>query len=181
MVESRRTPRVTIENARILPGPFKNFAGRGDQYNREGVRFLHVEIPADLVERMQNDGWNIRFLDPREEGDLPTPILKVEVSFNPKATPPEIYLVKRFDDPDIQDARTRLDEGSVETLDYMPMRNVDLIIHPYAWDVNGKTCIKAYLHKMFITVDTDGLDAKHADVPEGRQSPVHSGGPRFSE
>ena len=181
MVESqKRIPRVTIENARILPGPFKNFAGNGDQYNREGVRFFHVEIPEQLVAPMQADGWNIKFLDPREEGDSPTPILKVFVSFNPNAAPPELYLVKHFDDPEIQDKRTRLDESAVETLDYMPMANVDLILHPYKWEVNGNTGIKAYLNKMFVTVNTDSLDAKYSDVPDEGQVPGH-GGPRFSE
>ena len=155
----KRIPRVTIEGVRILGGPFKNFSGRGDQYNREGDRHFTIEVPENLIEPMRNDGWQIKELAPREEGDTPTPILKVKVSYNPKAQPPDIVLVK-------MNRRTTLEESMVDTLDYLPMKNVDLIIHPYAWDVNGKQGVTAYLHKMFITVDTDELDAKYADIPE---------------
>lgn len=170
MAEKKKfIPRVTIEDARLI---FRNFEGRGDQYNREGDRNFTVILPPELVEPMQKDGWNIRFLKPREEGDDPTPSIPVKVSYNPNARPPEVVIIK-------SNGRTYLDESLVGMLDHFDIKTVDVMLHPYVWEMNGKTGVKAYLHKIFVTINEDELDLKYADVPDAQKA-VPSG-PRFEE
>jgi hypothetical protein len=139
-----------VEDARII---FRNFAGKEGQYNREGDRNFAVVLPADIADQMLRDGWNVRFLDAREEGDEPTAYISVAVNFSNR--PPRIMLLTST-------SRTQLDEKSVEVLDWADIRTADLIARGYDWTVNGKTGTKAYLQSLFVTIEEDALERKYA-------------------
>lgn len=144
------TQNIVIENARIL---FRNFEGRGDRFNREGNRNFNVVIPSiEMAEELLSDGWNVKFLQPRDEGDESTPIMEVGVSF--KVAPPKIFMVTRHN-------KTLMDEKTIESLDYAEIANVDLVIRPYNWEVNGKCGVKAYVKTMYVTIEEDEFADKY--------------------
>lgn len=155
---ANRPGTVMIENARII---FRNFAGLEGQYNRAGDRNFGVVLEPALAEQMEKDGWNVKYLRPREEGDEPTPWVQVSVSY--KGRPPRIVMVTyRGDKPQ----RVTLPEELVEMVDFADIANADLILNPYVWNVNGKSGIKAYLKSLFVTISQDELERKYADVEE---------------
>jgi hypothetical protein len=145
---------IVMEDVRIV---FRNFAGREGQYNREGDRNFAVLLEDKLAETLLADGWNVKRLKAREEGDIEQAYLQVSVGF--KVLPPRLVMITSR-------GRTTLTEAEVEMLDWADIRTVDLIIRPYEWVVNGKSGIKAYLKSLFITIQEDALDLKYADIED---------------
>lgn len=139
-----------VEDARLV---FRNFSGKEGQYNRDGDRNFSVILTDDLAKVMLNDGWNVKYLASREEGDPDTPYIQVAVSY--KNRPPRVIMITST-------SRTNLSEESISVLDWADIQTCDLIARAYEWEVNGKTGIKAYLQSMFITIEEDALERKYA-------------------
>jgi len=148
---------VLMEGVRII---FRNFQGKEGQYNRAGDRNFGVILPPDVAEVMLADGWNVKYLKPREDDEgeeqEETPWLSVSLNFD-KGRPPKVMMVT-------DRGRTALDEHNVDLLDWADIKNVDLIVRPYTWEVSGRTGIKAYLQSMYVTIEEDELERKYAEM-----------------
>ena len=150
---SRNDGTLIMEDARIV---FRNFAGAEGQYNREGDRNFCVLLEDDTAEMMQEDGWNIKRLKPRDGAEQGTAYIQVSVGF--KGRPPRMVMIT-------SKGRVDLDEEACILLDWADILTVDLIIRPYHWNVNGRTGVKAYLKSIFVVINEDYLELKYNDVP----------------
>jgi hypothetical protein len=146
---NKRIDNIVVENARLI---FKNFAGEESKFNRAGNRNFCVILDGDSAEDLRQMGWNVKALRPREDEDEPTYYLQVTVAFG--NFPPKVVMISGK-------TKTALDEESIDTLDYAEIANVDLIIRPYHWEVNGKEGIKAYLKTMYVTIEQDVFAGKY--------------------
>jgi len=145
---------ITIEGARI---GFRNFAGKESQFNPNGNKHFSIFLDHKLGETLENDGWNIKWLEPREEGDPPTAHMQVGVSF--ANIPPKVIVVT-------SGGKTRLNDETIPTLDWAEISNVDIIIRPYNWAVGKKTGVKAYVKTMYVTVVEDEFESKYNNIGE---------------
>jgi hypothetical protein len=153
---------ITLEDVNIV---FRNFSGAEGQFNKARDRNFGLLIGPDDAEAMTRDGWNIKYLKPREEGDEAQAWLKIKVNFNGR--PPRVVLIS--ENGEGHKSKTSIDETMVSILDWAPIETVDLIINPYEWSVNGNTGITAYLQSIFVTLAQDDLEKKYANVPETGQ------------
>ena len=146
---------VLMEGVRII---FRNFAGKEGQYNREGDRNFAVLLDDTTAEAMTVDGWNVKWLKPREDDEEETQQAYLPVSVNfEKGRPPRVVMITSR-------GRTNLDGTDVELLDWADITNVDLIVRPYTWEVSGKTGVKAYLQSLYVTIEEDELERKYAEM-----------------
>lgn len=149
---------IAIENARIA---FRNFSGKEGKYNPEGRRNFCVFLESDVAEELKMDGWNIRWLEPRNPDEEKQAYLQVAVNFS--VAPPKIVAITSRN-------KTVLDETTISILDWAEIESCDLIIRPYNWEVSGKRGVKAYIKTMYITLAEDEFEEKYRDVPDSAAS-----------
>lgn len=154
---------IMIENAQIR---FRNFSGKAGKFNPEGRRNFCVLLEdPKIVQMMEEDGWNVRYLQPRDDGEEPQPYIQVAVSF--ENTPPKIVLIT-------SGGKTILEENDVNILDWAEIESVDLTIRPYNWTMSGRSGVKGYLKNMYVTIVEDAFENKYRDVPASAMNSIGS-------
>lgn len=147
--------KLVLENASVI---FRNFSGQPSQFNPEGKRNFCVLLDTEMANKLKSEGWNIRYSNPREDGDEPQAYMQVAVSFD--NYPPTIMLVTSKN-------KTLLKAEDVGMLDWAELEHIDMIIRPYSWEVNGNKGVKAYLKSMYVKVEEDAFSEKYSDIPNG--------------
>ena len=151
---ANRVANISVENARII---FRNFAGKPSKFNAEGKRNFCLLIDDESANKFKLDGWNVKYLNPRDPDDKPQPYIQVSVAFD--NFPPNIFLISGG-------KKTKLNEDTVSVLDYAEIENVDLIIRPYSWEVSGKSGVKAYVKNMYVTIVENEFEKKYRDLDD---------------
>lgn len=153
-------PNVDIYHARLM---FRNFRGLAKQFNIAGKRNFCVELEDTMAEKMKADGWRVKYIQPKEEGQPPIPYLKVNVCYGSKVNPdgsvyeygPEIWLITGND-------KTLLDATTVGNIDVADIAEARIRIRPYEYQ--GQ--LSAYLNKAYITTKIDEFDILYEEGDE---------------
>jgi hypothetical protein len=155
MANERET--ITIENAELI---FTNFSGKEGPYNSAGEREFSVVLDPKNADYLASNGWNVKYRPVRDDDEeaIPTAYLPVKVSY--KLRPPTIVMITST-------GRAKLDESSVETLDWADILSCDMIITPSFWTHGNKSGIKAYLKSLYVNVQEDELERKYATLEAG--------------
>lgn len=145
-----RLENLNIENARII---FRNFSGKPDRFDKVGHKNFNVILDPEQADKLSRDGWNVKVRhDSRDPDSDDMFLLPVEIKY--EVYPPKIYMITEKN-------KILLDEDTVGQLDDAEIKNIDLVIRPYSWEVNGKTGVKAYVRKMYVTIEEDIFASKY--------------------
>lgn len=147
---------ITFEGAQLL---FRNFSGEERTFNAKGQRNFCLKLNEQQAEELARIGLNVKWLEPRDEGDARQAYIKVNMKFG-KGRPPTVVLISSR-------GRTQLDEDTVSMLDFVWADNIDLVIR--LWDRPldmGGPGVSAYLKSIYVKMQEDDLDLKYADIPD---------------
>lgn len=151
---------LEIEGACII---WRNFSGAQSKFNRQGNRNFSVVIDdEELANKLMEDGWTMKPLNPKTEDAAPAWSLKTKVS--DRAT---IYLITESNH-----RKKVLDQEAYSAIDYMEIKNIDLVISPYYWEMNGNTGVAAYLKRAYITIAEDSFTQRYSDYDIDEEEPV---------
>lgn len=157
--ETKKKLEVRIDNARIA---FRNFEGAEGKFNPAGNRNFCVFLPDDIAKQMEEDGWNVRWLN--SYPDEPAQgFISVKLNFG--NYPPNVVLIS-------DGKMTRLDENNINVLDFAEFEQIDLILRGYEWNVSGKSGIKAYLKTGYFVLVVDELAKKYSQSMDSAQESI---------
>lgn len=149
---------LCVENAIIIS---KNFAGAPTDFNPVGgKRTFTLVLTEEIGTILSENGWNVKFKEPRMEGDDPLILTEIVVNMDSKR-PPRVILYSEFRG---RRKSQELTSRSIANLDTCVMKNVDLVIRPYEHGRPGPHKIKGYAQEIRVMQAQDGyFDEKYAD------------------
>lgn len=156
---------IRFDDATIL---FPNFAGKESRYNAKGDRNFAIDLGVaddnnEFAKEVSDAGWNVRVATLKRDNQDHY-YLPVRVKFHDDGSGPNPLVYRVTELPDGRKRLGRLNENTVDEIDYSDIVRADLIITPSAWEVNGNRGIKAYLKKGYFTLASDDFDGRYADA-----------------
>lgn len=152
MAERNEQKTLLIEDARLI---FRNFSGVEREYNSEGDRNFSVILEPSLARKLLEEGWRVKQLKPREEGEEGDYHLKVTVNYK-KGRPPRCVLISSSN-------RTELGGDEVGILDSVDIKRADVFINGWWSDMAGGG-YGGFLKTALITINEDELEMKYAEM-----------------
>jgi len=141
-----------VSNRNII---YRNFKGEKSKYNKNGIRTFSVILEDNLADQLRSDGWNVKFLQPREEGDPARPYLDVKVVYG--SMPPKVVIISPS-----TGRKTYIGEDEMAMFDWSIFEKVDIAIRPYNWGpIGGEYGVAAYLKTMYATIEEDEFEADY--------------------
>lgn len=152
--DSHRLPPVELRNAQIT---FTNFAGVKRQFNEAGRRNFCVLLDHDTAKSMEKDGWRVKYLKPRDEGDEEQAYLQVKVNYGGYKPP----MVSMIAGNKIKD----LDESTIDILDRVDIDYCDMVLNPSYFEMpDGMKGYTAYLGELYVHLAISRLSQEYAEA-----------------
>lgn len=157
-MSDRQENTLLVEGAEIR---WRNFTGEVRRYNNEGKRNFCLFLPEETAMKILADGWPVKMLEPREEGEERKYFVKVNIKLGGKRPPTIVMITHR--------GRTELPDEIVQTLDYVWIKNVDLVVRSHDWSFDGNSGTNVYLNAIYVTLEENPhevlLEERYGDIP----------------
>lgn len=140
---------LRIENTNLI---FRNFSGKPSEYNKNGDRGTGVIIPEEMVNELVDKGWNVKERPSRDGQESPLYYMNAKCRFD--NIPPKIYMCTSH-------KKVKLDEETVDQIDYSEISSIDIEISPYDYTVRGESGRAAYIKTLYVNVIEDAFAEKY--------------------
>lgn len=153
-----------VDDAEIF---WPNFSGKPTPFKTDTSitrhRSFNVLLDKASADKLALDGWSVKCKAPDEYHDVERCFIEIIVKYRDrkgeKVKPPKIVIIS-------SKGQTVITEDTIDMVDDLNIKKVDLIARSYNWSVGEKSGISAYLQTMYATLDEDELDAKYANVED---------------
>lgn len=139
--QDRPYTNVVVKNACIM---FTNFAGEKDRFNMGKPQF-NLVLTEEAARDLQADGWNVRIMPAREEGESPTYMTNINVAFSSDGR--RNPTIKLYSSLDGKRVCRRLSAETIGVLDDIRLERINLRIGSFNYD-GDKYTMKGYLHEL---------------------------------
>lgn len=139
--QDRPYTNVVVKNACIM---FTNFAGEKDRFNMGKPQF-NLVLTEEAARDLQADGWNVRIMPAREEGESPTYMTNINVAFSDDGR--RNPTIKLYSSLDGKRVCRRLSAETIGILDDIRLERINLRIGSFNYD-GDKYTMKGYLHEL---------------------------------
>lgn len=139
--QDRPYTNVIVKNACIM---FTNFAGEKDRFNMGKPQF-NLVLTEEAARDLQADGWNVRIMPAREEGESPTYMTNINVAFSDDGR--RNPTIKLYSSLDGKRVCRRLSAETIGILDDIRLERINLRIGSFNYD-GDKYTMKGYLHEL---------------------------------
>jgi len=123
---------LTVENAFLF---WTNFKGLPTEYNKQGGRRTFcISLTKEIADRLQEEGWNVKYREPRNEDDDPFYFTECVVNMNSNYEP-RIMLCSEWNG---KKSMNRLHGDAVGKLDDLRFENIDVVIDSHRYEKGAK-------------------------------------------
>lgn len=157
MTINREDETVVFNKAQIPYGNWRNFAGGPTRFNKQNTqRFFHLFLTDEEAKRLEDAGWNVKWLEPKNPSEPKQAHLQVFIKLDgPTRLQPRIWLTRKNGKPIL------MDEELINQLDMDDFARVKLQIRPYDWTLDsGVSGRKAFVKQMFVSLVEDEFSAE---------------------
>lgn len=154
---NREDDTIIFDRAQLPDGNWRNFAGGPTKYNRANTqRFFEVFLSDDEAKRLQDLGWNVKWLESKNPSEPKQAHMTVFVKLDvPARFRPKMWLVRSKGNPIL------MDEDIIAQLDGDNITRAKLQIRPYDWKLdNGTSGRKAMLKQAYFMIEEDDFGAE---------------------
>lgn len=163
------TELVMLLDTKIL---FPNLSGTKGPMNVNGKKSFHVVIKdPEQAQVLANEGWNVKFRPPREEGDIGIYHLEVNVNFDSPSWMRQPIIVAVEGDTG---QKNMLTDDTCGMIDHRKILSADVEFRARPWIDGTRRGITAWLTRMIVTLEANDMDRKFAELEyPAEEAPFH--------
>lgn len=149
---------LDLSNHRIFARDLDGSKAEKKGFARE--RSFLVALDPEEAASLEEEGWPVKFLPPKNDEEDGTHFMKVKVGFG--KIPPKIVVLNP-----VTRKKKALNENTVIELNWIYILDVpQMIVRPYNYNLRGREGTSVWLNSIYVTKRVDPFEEKFSDYAD---------------